>query len=89
MVGDYWPPHYVILEGDTLKPLKVVGTRGYTYDTNEYRDETRVASIVASHHAPEWILTLKETGVVLLVDYSKMERRHDHRDQDQRRALPA
>ena len=75
VVGDYWPPHYVVLEGDTLKPLKVVGTRGYTYDTNEYKDETRVASIVASHHAPEWVLTLKETGVVLLVDYSKME--HD------------
>jgi nitrite reductase (NO-forming)/hydroxylamine reductase len=73
VVGDYWPPHYVILEGDTLKPLKVVGTRGYTYDTNEYRDETRVASIVASHNAPEWILTLKETGVVLLVDYSLMD----------------
>ncbi|MCP4001881.1 MAG: nitrite reductase [Gammaproteobacteria bacterium] len=73
VVGDYWPPHYVILEGDTLKPLKIIGTRGYTYDTNEYRDETRVASIVASHHAPEWILTLKETGVVLLVDYSKMD----------------
>ena len=73
VVGDYWPPHYVILEGDTLKPLKVVGTRGYTYDTNEYRDETRVASIVSSHNAPEWILNLKETGVVLLVDYSGME----------------
>ena len=73
VVGDYWPPHYVILEGDTLKPLKVVGTRGYTYDTNEYRDETRVASIVSSHNAPEWVLNLKETGVVLLVDYSKME----------------
>ena len=73
VVGDYWPPHYVILEGDTLEPLKVIGTRGYTYDTNEYRDETRVASIVASHNAPEWILTLKETGVVLLVDYSKMD----------------
>ncbi len=73
VVGDYWPPHYVILDGDTLKPMKVVGTRGYTYDTNEYRDETRVAAIVASHHAPEWILNLKETGVVLLVDYSKME----------------
>ena len=73
VVGNYWPPHYVILDGGTLEPMKVVGTRGYTYDTGEYRDETRVASIIASHNAPEWILTLKETGVVLLVDYSKME----------------
>ncbi len=73
VVGDYWPPHYVIMDGDTLKPLKVIGTRGYTYDTNEYHPEPRVASIVASHHAPEWVLNLKETGVVLLVDYSKLE----------------
>ncbi|MBT4520420.1 MAG: nitrite reductase [Halieaceae bacterium] len=73
VVGDYWPPHYVIMEGDTLKPIKIVGTRGYTYDTNEYHPEPRVASIVASHHAPEWVLNLKETGVVLLVDYSKLE----------------
>jgi len=73
VVGDYWPPHYVILKGDNLEPLKIVGTRGYTYDTNEYHPEPRVASIVASHHAPEWVLNLKETGVVLLVDYSKLE----------------
>ncbi|MBF0368885.1 MAG: c-type cytochrome [Magnetococcales bacterium] len=73
VVGDYWPPHYVIMDGDTLEPLKVIGTRGYTYDTNEYHPEPRVASIVASHNAPEWVLNLKETGVVLLVDYSKLE----------------
>lgn len=72
VVGDYWPPHYVVLDGDTLEPLKIVGTRGYTYDTNDYHPEPRVASIVASHHAPEWVLNLKETGVVLLVDYSKL-----------------
>ena len=51
----------------------MVGTRGYTYDTNEYHPEPRVASIVSSHNAPEWVLNLKETGVVLLVDYSKMD----------------
>ena len=73
VVGDYWPPHYVVMKGDTLEPIKVVGTRGYTYDTNEYHPEPRVASIVASHHAPEWVLNLKETGVVLLVDYSKLD----------------
>ena len=73
VVGDYWPSHYVILRGDTLEPMKIVGTAGYTHDTNEYREESRVASIVASHHAPEWILNLKEMGVVLLVDYSQVE----------------
>ncbi|MBT7955579.1 MAG: nitrite reductase [Rhodospirillaceae bacterium] len=73
VVGNYWPPHYVVMKGDTLEPIKVVGTRGYTYDTNEYHPEPRVASIVASHNAPEWVLNLKETGVVLLVDYSKLD----------------
>ncbi|MCL4721256.1 MAG: nitrite reductase, partial [Gammaproteobacteria bacterium] len=30
--GSYWPPQYSIMEGDTLKPLKVVSTRGMTVD---------------------------------------------------------
>lgn len=70
IVGNYWPPSYVVLKGDTLEPIKVVGTRGYTYDTNEYHPEPRVASIVASHFDPEWIVNVKETGQILLVDYS-------------------
>ncbi|MBI5893448.1 MAG: c-type cytochrome [Deltaproteobacteria bacterium] len=73
VVGNYWPPSYVILDGQTLEPLKVVGTRGYTYDTNEYHPEPRVASIVASHNAPEFILNVKETGQILLVDYSDIK----------------
>ncbi len=73
VVGNYWPPSYVILDGHTLKPLKIVGTRGYTYDTNEYHPEPRVASIVASHFDPEWIINVKETGQVLLVDYSDIK----------------
>jgi len=64
VVGDYWPPHYVIMEGDTLKPIKIVGTRGYTYDTNEYHPEPRVASIVSSHL--EWrqlfLLIMHQSG---------------------------
>ncbi|MDH5716968.1 MAG: nitrite reductase [Spirochaetia bacterium] len=72
VVGNYWPPSYVMLDGLTLEPLKIVGTRGYTYDTNEYHPEPRVASIVASHHNPEWVLNVKEAGIVLLVDYSKL-----------------
>ncbi|MBI5286757.1 MAG: c-type cytochrome [Deltaproteobacteria bacterium] len=73
VVGCYWPPSYVILDGQTLEPKKVVGTLGYTYDTNEYHPEPRVASIVASHHDPEWILNIKETGHILLVDYSDIK----------------
>jgi nitrite reductase (NO-forming)/hydroxylamine reductase len=73
VVGNYWPPHYVILKGDTLEPMKVVSTRGYTYDTNEFHPEPRVASIVSSHTSPEWVINVKETGIVLLVDYSKAD----------------
>lgn len=72
IVGNYWPPHYVIMKGDTLEPIKIISTRGYTYDTNEFHQEPRVAAILASHHAPEWVLNAKETGYVLLVDYSKL-----------------
>ncbi len=69
IVGCYWPPSFVILDGQTLEPLKVVDTSGYTWDTNEYVRESRVASIVASHHDPEWIVSDKEVGKVLVVNY--------------------
>ena len=47
MAGSYWPPQYTIMDGETLKPLKIVSTRGMTVD-GEYHPEPRVASIVAS-----------------------------------------
>lgn len=76
IVGNYWPPAFVILDGQTLEPLKIVSTRGYTYDTNEYHQEPRVASIVASHNDPEWIVNIKETGHIYLVDYSDIKNIH-------------
>jgi nitrite reductase (NO-forming)/hydroxylamine reductase len=69
VAGSYWPPQYVIMEGDTLKPLKIVGTRGMTVD-GEYHPEPRVASIVSSEIKPEWVINIKETGMIKLVDYS-------------------
>jgi nitrite reductase (NO-forming)/hydroxylamine reductase len=68
--GAYWPPQFVVMDGDTLKPLKIVSTRGQTVDTLEYHPEPRVAAIVASHEHPEFIVNVKETGKVKLVDYS-------------------
>lgn len=56
VVGCYWPPHLVILDGQTLEPMNIISTRGYTVDTKEYHPEPRVASIVASHYKPEWII---------------------------------
>jgi nitrite reductase (NO-forming) / hydroxylamine reductase len=70
IVGCYWPPHFVVLDGLTLEPFKIVSTRSYTYDTNEFHPEPRVAAIVASHHKPEWIVNVKETGQIWLVDYT-------------------
>ena len=73
VVGCYWPPQMVVLDGLTLEPKKVISTRSSTYDTNEYHPEPRVATIVASHFAPEWVVAIKETGLVWLVDYSDLE----------------
>ncbi|MAF84498.1 MAG: nitrite reductase [Chromatiales bacterium] len=71
--GSYWPPQYVIMEGDTLEPKKIVSTRGTTVDTQEYHPEPRVAAIIASHQHPEFIVNVKETGRILLVNYSDIE----------------
>jgi len=73
IAGAYWPPQYVIMDGDTLEPLKVESTRGMTYDTQEYHPEPRVASIVASHFRPEFVVNVKETGKVLMIDYSDIK----------------
>ena len=70
IVGCYWPPHFAILDGQTLEPFKIVSTRSYTYDTEEYHPEPRVASILASHFKPEWIVNIKETGLVWIVNYA-------------------
>jgi nitrite reductase (NO-forming)/hydroxylamine reductase len=57
------------MDGATLEPRKIVSTRGMTVDTQEYHPEPRVAAIVASHQHPEFIVNVKETGQILLVNY--------------------
>ncbi len=73
IAGSYWPPQFVIMKGETLEPLKIVGTRGMTADTQEFHPEPRVAAIVSSHEKPEFIVNVKETGNVLMVDYSDIK----------------
>jgi len=73
IAGAYWPPQYVIMDGLTLEPQKIVSTRGMVYDTQEYHPEPRVAAIVASHYKPEFVVNVKETGKILLVDYSDIK----------------
>ncbi len=72
IAGSYWPPQYVVMEGETLKPLKIMSTRGMTVD-GEYHPEPRVASIVSSEIKPEWVVNIKETGQILLVDYADIK----------------
>lgn len=73
IAGSYWPPQYTIMNGDTLEPVKIVSTRGMTVDTQEFHPEPRVAAIVASHEKPEFIVNVKETGKILMVDYSDLD----------------
>ncbi|RME83259.1 MAG: nitrite reductase, partial [Planctomycetota bacterium] len=73
IVGGYWPPSLIIMNGQTLEPLKVVCTASYTYDTYEYQREARAAAIVSSHHDPLWVVNIKETGYIWLVDYSDID----------------
>jgi nitrite reductase (NO-forming)/hydroxylamine reductase len=73
IAGSYWPPQYVVMDGDTLEPIKIVSTRGMTVDTQEYHPEPRVAAIVASHEHPEFIVNVKETGHILLVNYEDVD----------------
>lgn len=72
IAGTYWPPQFVIMDGETLEPLKIVSTRGMTVGEQEYHPEPRVAAIVASHKHPEFIINVKETGKVMMVDYSDL-----------------
>jgi nitrite reductase (NO-forming)/hydroxylamine reductase len=68
--GCYWPSQYVVFDGQTLEPRQVVDVQTPTYDTNEALPEVRVASIIPSYDAPIWLVSLKESGHVAIVDYS-------------------
>jgi len=72
ITGCYWPPHFAILDGQTLEPIKVVSSRSYTVDTGEFHPEPRVASILASTYHPEWIVNVKETGLIWIVNYTDL-----------------
>jgi nitrite reductase (NO-forming)/hydroxylamine reductase len=69
--GCYWPTQYVVYDGLTLEPLAVHSVEGTAFDTGEALSEVRIASIVASHFDPVWVMGLKESGHVGIVDYSQ------------------
>ncbi|MBE9562834.1 MAG: c-type cytochrome [Proteobacteria bacterium] len=73
IAGTYWPPQFVVMDGSTLEPLRVISTRGMTTDTQEYHPEPRVTAITASYQQPEFIVNVKETGKVFLVNYKDLD----------------
>ena len=74
IVGGYTPSHYVVMDALTLEPLKVIKTSGKILGEGEFLEEARVAAIVASHKDPLWVVNVKETGMVWLVDYSDLDK---------------
>jgi len=72
IAGGYWPPHFVIMDAETLEPLKVVSSRGVNVD-GEYVNEARVAAIYTTPNEPTWMVAIKELGQMWQVDYSDIE----------------
>ena len=68
--GCYWPPQYVVFDGQTLEPLVVHDVLSPDINGKEL-EEVRVAAIVASRFDPVWVMGLKESGYVGIVDYSQ------------------
>lgn len=71
IAGGYNPSQFVIFDAQTLEPLSVTKTSGNACDgEKEFIEEARVASIVASITDPIWVVNVKETGMIWLVDYT-------------------
>ncbi|MEN8264403.1 MAG: cytochrome D1 domain-containing protein [Nitrospirota bacterium] len=75
--GCYWPPQYVTFDGMTLEPQNLVDLRIPAGPAGTMTDiygativENRVAAIAAAHDKPFWMVALKESGYVAIVDYS-------------------
>ena len=69
IAGGYWPPHFVIMDAETLNPLKVVSSRGVNVD-GDYVNEARVAAIYTTPNLPTFLVAVKELGQMWQVDYS-------------------
>ncbi len=72
IAGGYWPAHFVIMDAETLNPLKVVSTRGYN-TKGEFVNEARVAAIYTTPNEPTFMVAVKELGQMWQVDYSDLD----------------
>ncbi|MCP4994871.1 MAG: nitrite reductase [Gammaproteobacteria bacterium] len=72
IAGGYWPGHFVIVEADTMKPIKVVSTRGINVD-GEFVNESRVAAIYTTPNESTFLVSAKELGQMWQVDYTDLD----------------
>ncbi|PLX37082.1 MAG: nitrite reductase [Hyphomicrobiales bacterium] len=70
--GGYWPPHFVIVDAETMDPLKVVSTRGVNID-GDYVEESRVAAIYTTPNESTFLVAAKELGQMWQVDYTDLD----------------
>jgi nitrite reductase (NO-forming)/hydroxylamine reductase len=73
LAGAYWPPHLLLLDGQTLEPLRLVSTRGYSSKGRRYHPEPRVTDIAGSTAHPEFVAQIKETGHTYLFPYDRLD----------------
>lgn len=72
IAGNYIPATAVILDAETLEPLKVIDTVGVDPDGNEVESRVCITSDVAPDKVgPYFIIALKEAGQVWRIDYSQ------------------
>lgn len=69
IVGNYIPNTAVIIETDTLKPMKVIETSGIDPDGRQV--DSRVAAVLSTPIGPYFEFALKDAGQVWVVDYSQ------------------
>ncbi|MCW8928661.1 MAG: nitrite reductase [Gammaproteobacteria bacterium] len=72
IAGGYWPPHFVIVEAKTMKPVKVVSTRGMNVD-GKYVEESRVAAIYTNPNESSFLVAAKELGQMWQVNYKDLD----------------
>jgi len=72
IAGGYWPPHFVIIDAETMNPLKVVSTRGVNID-GYFINESRVATVDTTPNGSSFLVAAKELGQVWQVDYQDLD----------------
>jgi Cytochrome D1 heme domain len=60
----YWPPQYVLMDGATLEPLKIVSTRGMTVDTQESGKNEESAIVVVDDRTRTLKAVIKDPRLI-------------------------